>query len=86
AFATNLLLLPLFGLLIIPAALLGVLLSPLAAVLAYPLLWLSNETLVGVIWLLEWLAGQVVLWWPLGREWGLIVALALLSMVAWRLS
>lgn len=86
AFATNLLLLPLFGLLIIPAALLGVLLSPLAAVLAYPLLWLSNEALVGVIWLLEWLAGQVVLWWPLGREWGLIVALALLSMVAWRLS
>ncbi|MFR9719667.1 DNA internalization-related competence protein ComEC/Rec2 [Aeromonas diversa] len=82
AFATNLLLLPLFGLVIIPAALIGVLLIPLGAPLAYPLLWLSNEALVGVIWLLEWLAGQLSLWWPLGREWGLVAGIGLIALTA----
>ncbi|MFE8730235.1 ComEC/Rec2 family competence protein, partial [Aeromonas hydrophila] len=65
AMVINLLAVPLFCIVIIPLALIGVLLAPLSGTLAYGLFWLANLGLEWVLTLLGMLASRVQLWWPL---------------------
>ncbi|MFM5061332.1 DNA internalization-related competence protein ComEC/Rec2 [Aeromonas veronii] len=86
AMVINLLAVPLFCIAIIPLALIGVLLAPLSASLAYGLFWLADLGLDWVLTILHWLAGQLQLWWPLPGWWLSLCTLLLLLRFAsqWR--
>ncbi|KXU80429.1 DNA internalization-related competence protein ComEC/Rec2 [Aeromonas enteropelogenes] len=84
AMVINLLAVPLFCIAIIPLALIGVLLAPLAAPLAYGLFWLADLGLGWVLSLLAWLAARLQLWWPLPHWWLPLCTLLLLLWAGWR--
>lgn len=84
AMVINLLAVPLFCLVIIPLALIGVLLAPLSTSLAYGLFWLADLGLGWVLATLGWLAGQLQLWWPLPGWWLPLCALLLLLWCSWQ--
>ena len=86
AMLINLLAVPLFCIAIIPLALIGVLLAPLSTSLAYVLFWLADLGLEWVLTILNWLADQLQLWWPLPGWWLPLCTLLLLLWFAapWR--
>ncbi|MFE8710253.1 DNA internalization-related competence protein ComEC/Rec2 [Aeromonas allosaccharophila] len=86
AMVINLLAVPLFCIAIIPLALIGVLLAPLSTSLAYGLFWLADLVLGWVLTILNWLADQLQLWWPLPGWWLPLCTLLLLLWFAsrWR--
>ncbi|MGL6552760.1 DNA internalization-related competence protein ComEC/Rec2 [Aeromonas jandaei] len=84
AMVINLLAVPLFCIVIIPLALIGVLLAPLSGTLAYGLFWLANLGLEWVLTLLDMLASRVQLWWPLPGWWLPVSTLLLLLWFCWQ--
>ncbi|MCF3097904.1 DNA internalization-related competence protein ComEC/Rec2 [Aeromonas australiensis] len=86
AMVINLLAMPLFCIAIIPLALSGVLLTPFSGALSHLLFWLADQGLGWVLSLLNWLADQLQLWWPLPGWWLPLCTLLLLLWFAaqWR--
>lgn len=86
AMVINLLAMPLFCIAIIPLALSGVLLTPFSGTLSHLLFWLADQGLGWVLSLLNWLADQLQLWWPLPGWWLPLCTLLLLLWFAaqWR--
>ncbi|MGL5031849.1 MAG: DNA internalization-related competence protein ComEC/Rec2 [Aeromonas sp.] len=84
AMVINLLAVPLFCIIIIPLALIGVLLAPLSTTLAYGLFWGADWWLGWVLRGLNWLASQLQLWWPLPAGWLPGCALLLLLGLSWQ--
>lgn len=85
AFLLNLLALPLFCLVIIPLALIGVLVAPLSTLLAHGLLWVSAFGLEWVLWGLTQLADRLQLWWPVPGWLMPASALLILLWTGWHL-
>ena len=84
AMMINLLALPLFCIVIIPLALLGVLCSLLSPAVGHGLFWVADLGLGWVTGLLGWLAARFQLWWPLPGWWVPLCALLLLLWLGWR--
>ncbi|MBP0601962.1 DNA internalization-related competence protein ComEC/Rec2 [Aeromonas sanarellii] len=80
ALLLNLLALPLFCLGIIPLALIGVLVAPIASPLAHGLFWLSDLGLEWVLRGLGWLADHLQLWWPVP---GWLMPASVLLILLW---
>ncbi|MDO2951514.1 DNA internalization-related competence protein ComEC/Rec2 [Aeromonas simiae] len=85
ALLLNLLLLPLFALIIIPCGLVAGLLAPFWSGGAGLLFWLADALLGHVMQLLAWLDAGARLWWPLPAEGALLCIPLLLAFTAWRL-